>query len=123
LNAGPHQVESLRIDEQLVHLYRGLPITLPVALDDNHVWYAELIIHEVEETTPDPQRLKYIVRRKVVRLERTLRPEKDLHKIYDALAAKLGADGVKRLTLPPDVFRALGLKREESVPPPSERVG
>ena len=103
-NDGPNENEGIRIGENAITLYRGLPFVIPIDIDEHlWIWYSKVRIVEIEEKLRDPERPEYLVKRKKIIQEKTLRPKAELIEIKREINELMARRGMSPLRLPPEV--------------------
>jgi hypothetical protein len=98
-----HEHEVLRINQESVSAYRGVPRLVPVDIDDPLVWMQRLVIKEAVERTQDGCHPGYLKEQRRVVSVRELRPKRDLLAIKARLDELVKAKVMRPFALPPDV--------------------
>lgn len=98
-----HEHEAMRINQESVSVYRGVPRLAPVDLDDPLVWVKRLIIKEGVERTQDGCHPGYLKEQRRVVSVRELRPKRELLAIKARLDELVEAKVMRPYALPPDV--------------------
>jgi hypothetical protein len=98
-----YEHQTMRINQESVSAYRGVPRLAPVDIDDSLVWVRRLVIKEVVERMQDGCHPGYLKERRRVVSVRELRPKQDLMAIKARLDGLVEAKVMRPLALPPDV--------------------
>jgi hypothetical protein len=98
-----YEQEAMRINQESVSAYRGVPRLAPVDIDDPLVWVKRLIIKEAVERTQDGCHPGYLKELRRVVSVRELRPKRDLLTIKARLDELVKAKSMRPYALPPDV--------------------
>ncbi|MGA2361640.1 MAG: hypothetical protein ABSG73_04185 [Candidatus Aminicenantales bacterium] len=98
-----YEHQTIRINQESVSAYRGVPRLAPVDIDDPLVWVQRLIIKEAVERTQDGCHPGYLKEQRRVVSVRELRPKRDLLAIKARLDELVKAKVMRPFALPPDV--------------------
>jgi len=98
-----HEHEAMRINQESVSAYRGVPRLAPVDIDDPLVWVKRLIIKEAVERTQDGCHPGYLKEQRRVVSVREFRPKRDLLAIKARLDGLVEAKVMRPFALPTDV--------------------
>jgi hypothetical protein len=98
-----YEHQTIRINQESVSAYRGIPRLAPVDIDDPLVWVRRLTIKEAVERTQDGCHPGYLKEQRRVVSVRELRPKRDLLAIKARMDELVQAKVMRPFALPPDV--------------------
>ncbi|MGA2363839.1 MAG: hypothetical protein ABSG73_15470 [Candidatus Aminicenantales bacterium] len=98
-----YEHQTMRINQESVSAYRGVPRLAPVDIDDPLVWVQRLVIKEAVERMQDGCHPGYLKEQRRVISVRELRPRRDLLAIKAQLDKLVEAKVMRPFALPPDV--------------------